>query len=195
MLLVCCRNKNNNLFWIIPCCIKNVHKTWLTRAVASGVGGREEGGEMGKMGKMGKMGERGGGVTPPIIFLSRQLVPQLANEASKVLEQGLIHNKCAVCTPRAMGLQTGFANVLCNTWQFTYPLPSPPPPRIISIRVTNRLNSNQWHVLCGDVTILLIQKTHKGQSPLHPSSSKRIHGQSYRLCCPETEDKQQHIHV
>ena len=48
------------------------------------------------------------GVTPPppqIIFLSRHLEPQLANEASEVLEQGLAQNKFAVGKQRAMGLQ------------------------------------------------------------------------------------------
>ena len=42
-----------------------------------------------------------------------------ANEASKTLEQGLVQNKFAVGKPRAMGLTTGFANVLCNTLYFT----------------------------------------------------------------------------
>ena len=62
----------------------------------------------------------GGGVTlppPPIIFPSRHLEPQSANEASKVLEveQWLVQNKFAVGKPRAVGLPTGFANVLCNS--------------------------------------------------------------------------------
>ena len=60
-------------------------------------------------------------MTSPIFFLSRHLEPRSANEASKVLEQGLVQNKFAVGKPRAMGLPTGFANVLCNT--STLPLP------------------------------------------------------------------------
>ena len=81
--------------------------------------------------------ERGGGRgccgedTPQYFFLSRHLEPQLANEASKVLQQGLVHNKFAVGKPRAMGLPTGFANVLCSSYM------------AVHLRVTNRLNSNQ----------------------------------------------------
>ena len=49
-------------------------------------------------------------LTPPIHFLSRHFEPQSPNEASKVLEQGLVQNKFAVGKPSAMGLPT--ANVL-----------------------------------------------------------------------------------
>ena len=90
------------------------------------IGGKEGRGRVKRWGRTEE--ERGGGVTSPIFVLSRPLEPQLANEASKVLQQGLVHNKLAVGKPRAMGLPTGFANVLCNTWQFTYPPPPPPPP-------------------------------------------------------------------
>ena len=51
--------------------------------------------------------ERGWGrrVTPPIIVLSRHLEPRSANEASKVLEQGLVQDIFSVGRPRAVGLR------------------------------------------------------------------------------------------
>ena len=55
--------------------------------------------------KQSRIASGGRGVTPP------NNVYQSANEASKVLEQGLAQNKFAVGKPRAMGLPTGFANI------------------------------------------------------------------------------------
>ena len=47
----------------------------------------------------------------PIIIDHLSLEPQSTNEASKVLEQGLVQNKFAVDKPRAMGLL--IASVSC----------------------------------------------------------------------------------
>ena len=49
------------------------------------------------------------------MFLSRHLEPQSANEASKVLEQGLVQNKFADGKPRAMGLPTAKCTVFLST--------------------------------------------------------------------------------